>query len=150
MTSAGSNLSGRRSEAIVGRWRAMAASLNDLRRRLPVIVAFVAMTIGFTGLNAPPASAYAWDPHVLVIGSVSSCGPSASSGWGWFQADDGESGWMRWGPGSTFSFDLYRVPGWGGSTLVTIKWGVSTCSAVRYRVISRPAYGNIAGLGYLG
>jgi hypothetical protein len=95
-----------------------------------------------------PAQAWPWDPHVTVLGSVSSCGPSNTNGWGWYSSDTGESGWLRWGSGSTFTFDLWRVQSYGA--LVTIKWGAGTCSAVRYVVINRPIYGTSASVGYLG
>jgi hypothetical protein len=85
---------------------------------------------------------------VTVLGSVGSCGPSNTSGWGWFSTGDGESGWATWGNGSTFTFRLNRVPTSG--SIVTFKWGAGNCSAVRYFVISRPTYGDQAAIGYLG
>jgi hypothetical protein len=63
---------------------------------------------------------------LYVFGSVASCGPSSTNGWGWFEADNGEYGWMSWGSGSTFGFHLYRVPGNRASTLVTINGVLAT------------------------
>jgi hypothetical protein len=51
------------------------------------------------------------------------------------------------GSGS-FTFQLNRVPSSG--SLVTFKWGVASCSAVRYFVVSRPSYGDSASVGWLG
>jgi hypothetical protein len=106
--------------------------------------------LGTLGAATPAAHAWAWDPNVQVIATTYSCGISATSGWAWFSADDGESGWATRGNSGTIVFNLHRVPGWGASTLVTIKWGVANCSQVRYRVITRPGYGNQQWLGNLG
>jgi hypothetical protein len=116
--------------------------------KLRAAVAALILVAGVFVLAAPKADAWAWDPHVQVLGSVGKCGPSATAGWGWFQSSSGESGWMTWGPGSTFSFKLSKVPTSGAN--LTIKWGVSLCSAVAYKVVHRPAYGTQASIGFLG
>jgi hypothetical protein len=96
-----------------------------------------------------PAHASPWDPHVLVLGSVSSCGPSKTAGWGWFSSSTGESGWLTWGNGSTFTFNLYKVPS-GSPAYVNITWGVGTCQHSADVGVSRPLIGSNAPVGWLG
>jgi hypothetical protein len=101
-------------------------------------------------VGAPAAQAWSWSSHVQVIATTYSCGISATNGWAWYQTDNGESGWGIKGNSGTITINLYRVPGYGASSLLTIKWGAGSCSTARYRVISRPAYGSQVWLGNLG
>jgi hypothetical protein len=122
----------------------------SLFQRIGVALAALGMAVVPVLVTAPPAQAWSWDPHVQVIATTYSCGISTTTGWAWYQADTGESGWARKGNSGTITFDLYRVPGYGAATLVTIKWGVANCQAARYKVIQRPAYGTQVWLGNLG
>ncbi|MGE4029023.1 MAG: hypothetical protein AB7I08_02225 [Thermoleophilia bacterium] len=99
------------------------------------------------GFTASQASAWPWSPTVKVVGTVAKCGPSASSGWGWFQTN-GEGNWMTWGRGSTFGFTLRKVSTSGSIT--RISWGVGRCQATVFRNITRPTYGDTVNIGFLG
>ncbi|MEV6928284.1 hypothetical protein AB0M46_27875 [Dactylosporangium sp. NPDC051485] len=123
--------------------------MNRIQERVTTAAISAVATFVVVSAGSVPASASPWDPHVHVVGSVSSCGPSSTSGWGWFDADNGESDWLTWGAGSTFGFDLNRVPA-GSSTQVTIKWGVAGCTASARRGVSRPLIGSNAAIGNLG
>lgn len=97
---------------------------------------------------APRAEAWAWDPHVRVWFNVSKCAGSAGM-WGWYRAEYGEQGWVRWEDGYRGYFDLYKVPTYGSIT--RISWGGSGCTGpVRYFNITRPSYGTMAALGWIG
>jgi hypothetical protein len=118
------------------------------RRRAGLVIASLVSAAALSTAAAEPASAWAWDPNVNVVGSVGSCGPSNTTGWGWYTTSDGDQGWATWGNGSTFTLPLHHVSTSGSS--ITFKWGVASCTAVRYFVVHRPAWGNNAAVGYLG
>ncbi|WP_375504636.1 hypothetical protein [uncultured Jatrophihabitans sp.] len=117
--------------------------------RVRVVIAAVLMCLGVGAVAAAPqASAYPWDPHIQVWFNASQCTGSSGT-WGWWSNDAGESGWVHWNAGYQGWFDEYRV-GTSGS-VTTIKWGLpgQTC-VVRYFNITRPVYGNIRTLGWIG
>ena len=126
----------------------MKVTLSRRRRgALAGLTGAAASAVMAVGLAAP-AQAWPWSSQVKVWGTVSSCGVSSSAGWGWYSTGDGDSGWINFYNGSgSFTFQLYRVPASG--SVVTIKWGLNGCQAVRYRVIQRPAYGDSVSVGNL-
>lgn len=120
-----------------------------LRKRLVAALFVLAVGIAPTVVVADPAGAWPWSSTVKVWGTAASCGPSSTNGWGYFKSSSGEEGWVNFYNGSgSFTFRLNKVPTSGA--LVTLKWGVGTCSAARYFVISRPTYGDSASVGWLG
>ncbi len=98
--------------------------------KIRALLVALGLMVGVVGLDQAKAEAYPWDPHVLVVGSVGTCGPNKYNGWGWIDASNGERGWVTWSSNgsSTFTFQLNRVPTSGVN--ITIKWGVASCSAV--------------------
>jgi len=118
------------------------------RLRASLIIAFALATLGAL-LTAAPAQAWPWSSTVKVWGTVSQCGPTAGNGWMWYRTSEGESGWGNiYNGAGSFTFQLNRVPSSG--SVVTLKWGVGNCQAVRYFVVSRPTYGDSAAVGWLG
>ena len=128
----------------------MSTSLKTRRIRALLAAAIVAAAALLAPLlTATPAQAWPWSSTVKVWGTASKCGPSAGNGWMYYQTDAGERGWANLYNGSgSFTFQLNRVPSSG--SLVTLKWGVGSCSAVKYFVISRPTYGDSAAIGWVG
>jgi hypothetical protein len=116
--------------------------------RLRMAVLGLLASVGLLSLTSGPANAYPWDPHVRVWFNVSACSGGAGQ-WGWWQNDAGESGWVTWNAGYQGYFDENRVSTSGSVTV--IKWGLPgrTCG-VRYFNITRPLYGNVAALGWIG
>lgn len=118
-------------------------------RRLGVAASLATAGMLAATALAPNASAWPWSSTVKVWGTVSSCGTAQNNGWGYYKTGDGEQGWVNFYNGSgSFTFTLNRVPSSG--SLVTFKWGVSSCQAARYFVVSRPSYGDSASVGHLG
>ena len=125
--------------------------MEQIRPRWRAFILAFGLAVAASAATAPTAQAYPWDPSAVVVASVGTCGPSVSSGWGWYETSYGEKGWVTWSPtgGSYFTFQLRSLPKGGGHT-VKISWGVSNCSKSVTRGIARPAYGNNIPLGYLG
>lgn len=120
-------------------------------KRIRIMLAAIALTLGVGAAGmatAGSAQAYPWDPHVQVWFNASACVGSPST-WGWYSTGDGESGWVRWNSGYQGWFDLYHVPTSGSVT--RISWGLPgrTC-VTRFFNITRPIYGNVKTLGWIG
>jgi hypothetical protein len=124
--------------------------MSRIRMQLRILAGAltVFLAVGAGVVETPAAHAYPWDPHVRVWFNVSACS-GASGQWGWFSDDAGESGWVTWNSGYQGYFDEWRVSTSGSVT--TIKWGTPgrTCG-VRYFNITRPLYGNVDALGWIG
>jgi hypothetical protein len=124
--------------------------------RLVVFLAAALAAASIAATRTSSANAWAWDPHVIINGSVS-C-PWTLLGdhvqWAWVSASDGEAGWAYLGPESSsksryYAFDFWRI-GTGGAW-VTVTYG---CSAVGQRStsfgVNRPAVGNYASRNIYG
>jgi hypothetical protein len=101
----------------------------SMKQRAITVLATSALAVGASLAAAPaPASAYSWDPHVLLQGKIG-CNYSTSNvvKWAWVSGSNGESGWASLGGGGMtrpYSFQFNRVP---TSTMnVTVNWGCST------------------------
>lgn len=117
------------------------------RRRVAGVAGVLAGVAVSAVVSASPAAAYPWDPHVVVVGSTSTCVPNGG-GWMWYDTSDGDHGWGQLAYGTMFTLPLSHVSTSG--SIITLKWGVGNCTQKRYFVVHRPAYGNNAAVGNLG
>jgi hypothetical protein len=125
--------------------------LRRIGWKFRLLIATVMLCLGSGAMSvatATSAQAWPWDPHVRVWFNVNVCS-GASGLWGWYHADDGEQGWVHWNAGYQGYFDLWRVSSSGSVT--SIKWGTPgrTCG-VRFFNITRPLYGTVDTLGWIG